>query len=324
MSRFVYVNGRYQRYGDAHIHVEDRGFQFADAVYEVIEIRDSALVDQDRHDQRLRWSLKQLGIAEPMGAAALSIVIAKVVRLNRVRNGIVYLQVSRGHARRDFVISNIDAAPSLVILARPLVPSRPSPLAEKSHAPSETQTQAVTPPNTPPSILPGIAVITRPDPRWARCDIKTVMLLPASLEKTEALHRHGAKEVWFVDEDETIIEGGSSTSWIVDASGTLRTRTLSQKLLPGVTRSTMVDVIADLGLPFAQQAFTIAEAKAASEAFNTAASSTITPVVQIDGHRIGTGTPGPVTLKLKAMFHEIAARTSRAPMFFAPVTGGKS
>ncbi|MEO1542904.1 MAG: D-amino-acid transaminase [Pseudomonadota bacterium] len=296
MSRFIYVNGRYQRYHSAQIHVEDRGFQFADAVYEVIEVRDGKLVDFDRHDQRLRWSLAQLDICEPMSRAALALVMAKIVRLNRVRHGLVYLQVTRGQAKRDFFISNEPMTPSLIILARP----GPS-TGRRAEMPA------------------GTSVVTRPDPRWARCDIKTVMLLPASLEKTRAKRAHGAQEVWFVDDDDLVIEGGSSTAWIVDASGTLRTRSLSEKLLPGVTRSTVLDIIAELGLSFEERAFSLDEAKLALEAFNTAASVTISPVTTVNGQLIGDGKPGPMTRKLREIFHQIAERSGRGPMQFPPM-----
>ncbi len=294
MTRCVYVNGRYLPYAAATVHVEDRGFQFADAVYEVIEVRGGGLVDAERHLERLRWSLAQLGIAEPTTPRALSQIIARIIRLNRVRNGLVYLQVSRGQAKRDFVIPTPAPVPTLVVLARPGDPALQMAKFER-----------------------GIAVVTQPDPRWARCDIKTVMLLPASLAKTAAQVK-GAQEVWFVDSDGLVVEGGSSTAWIVDADGVVRTRPLSKALLPGVTRATVLDVIAELGLPFEERAFSLAEAVRAREAFISAASAIVQPVVSIDGAVIGDGRPGALTRSLRASFHQVAGRPGRAPMDFGP------
>lgn len=293
MSRIVYVNGRYERYHNAHVHIEDRGFQFADAVYEVIEVNDGELIDHDRHDQRLRWSLQQLGIAPPMGKTSLAQIIKRVVRMNKVRSGLVYLQVTRGVARRDFVFDENTAKPTLVVMAR---------------STNRTAQAAM--------MRDGIKVVTRPDPRWARCDIKTVMLLPASIEKTNAKRTLGAQEVWFVDEQGLVIEGGSSTAWIVDQSGRLRTRPLSTELLPGVTRSTLLDVIKDLKVPFEERSFTVEEALSGREAFITAASNTITPVTTIDDKTIGSGRPGELTMQLRERFHHIAKTSGRAPMDF--------
>lgn len=297
MTRCVYVNGRYLPYAQASIHVEDRGFQFGDAVYEVIEVRDGRLVDSERHLARLAWSLKQLDIAPPKPASALAQIIARVVRLNRVRYGLVYLQVSRGQAKRDFVIApSATTAPTLVVLARS----------------GDMAAQLA-------KFERGISVVTEGDPRWARRDIKTVMLLPASLAKTRALAQ-GAQEVWFVDRDGLVTEGAASTAWIVDAGGILRTRPLSRELLPGVTRATVLDVIADIGLEFEERPFSVDEARAAREAFNTAASSVVQPVVAIDGAAIGDGKPGPVTRHLRESFHQLAARSGRPPMRFGPLS----
>lgn len=293
MTRIVYVNGAYRRASDAQINVEDRGFQFADAVYEVIEVHHGRLIDEARHLDRLFWSLTQLEIPSPMARGALSLVIARVVRRNRVRDGIVYLQVSRGVARRDFIIPGKGLKPSLVVMARTLSQSDKAEKADK-----------------------GIRVVTAPDPRWARCDIKTVMLLPASLAKTQAQRERNAEEVWFVDADGFITEGGSSTAWIVDQAGRLRTRGLSRRLLPGVTRATLLDVCQVTRLEVAEEAFTPEEAKLAQEAFITAASSTLMPVVMIDEAVIGHGKPGPVSQRLRAAFHEVALTNDRGPMVF--------
>lgn len=284
MARFVYVNGQYQRYNDASVHVEDRGFQFADAVYEVIEVSRGALVDSERHLARLERSLSELQIGVPMSRRALLAVIAETVRRNRVRDGLVYLQVSRGVHRRDFLFSGKQLTPTLVCLARPLSRMARDAAADK-----------------------GISVITLDDIRWGRCDIKTVMLLPATLAKEEAL-KSGAGEAWLVDGQGFVTEGASSNAWIVKSMGELQTRSLSNALLPGVTRRSLIDVAQSLGLRVKEAAFTVEDAKSAKEAFGTSASATVMPVVQIDGAPIGEGRPGAITRKLRDVFHDFAAQ----------------
>lgn len=284
MSRVVYVNGRYRRYQDAKIHVEDRGFQFADAVYEVIEVVNRRLVDATRHLDRLERSLSELAIEQVMSRSALLNIIAETVRRNRVRDGLAYLQVSRGVSPRDFVCAGKNLSPTLVCLARAV-----SPVAREARASC------------------GIGVITIPDIRWARCDIKTVMLLPAVLAKEQAI-ASGAEEAWLVDDKGFVTEGASSNAWIVNSDGLLQTRSLSNALLPGVTRRTLIDVAAALGLEVLEQPFVAAEAYAAKEAFGTSASATVMPVVRIDGRIIGSGRPGTVTQQLRQAFHQHAER----------------
>lgn len=287
MPRIVYVNGRYVPWAHAHVHAEDRGFQFADAVYEVIEVRDGALVDQPRHLERLARSLGELDMPMPMPQAALAVVIRECLRRNRVSDGTVYLQVSRGVRPRDFLFVGADMEQTVVVIARPA-----------SRAASEARADA------------GIKVKTLPDPRWARCDIKTVMLLPSSLAK-EAAKADGAREAWFVDEDGFVTEGASSNAWIVDADRQLVTRPIDTAILRGITRTTLLDVIAKLGLKVVERPFSVAEAKAAREAFVTAATNVVTPVVAIDGVLVGDGRPGPISRKLRAAFHDVAERTRR-------------
>ena len=219
MSRIVYVNGRYVPYAQAAVHVEDRGFQFADAIYEVCEVRNGRLVDEARHMARLGRSLAELQIAQPMRAAALAHVMRQVIRRNRVRNGLVYLQVTRGAGPREFYFPDADVTPTVVCLARSVSPAR-----------------------LEASAAAGISVKSMPDIRWQRCDIKTVMLLPACLAK-EAARQEGAREAWFVDKDGFVTEGASSNAWIVDASGAVITRRLGVDILPGVTRATLLDEI---------------------------------------------------------------------------------
>ena len=287
MTRLVYVDGRYVPYADAAVHVEDRGFQFADAVYEVIEVRDGVLIDPTRHLARLARSLAELRMGMPMTPAALARIFAETVRRNRVRDGTVYLQVSRGARPRDFLFPSAGVRQTVVCIAR----SSPRAAADR-----RAQT--------------GIGVVTMPDTRWARCDIKTVMLLPASLAK-EAAAAAGAREAWFVDADGFVTEGASSNAWIIDASGCLVTRPVDTAILRGVTRTTLIDVLAKAGHELVERPFTVAEAKAAREAFVTAATNVVMPVVTIDGAAIGDGRPGPVSRKLRALFHEVAERARR-------------
>jgi D-alanine transaminase len=282
MTRVIYVNGRYLPYAQARVHAEDRGFQFADAVYEVCEVKAGRLIDETRHLRRLARSLEELKIAAPLSPAAWSQVLRETIRRNRVKDGLVYLQVSRGAGRRDFYFPPAQVAPTVVCLARAI-------------APAKTEAAAAN----------GIGVKTMPDIRWARCDIKTVMLLPAALAKQAAL-AEDAREAWLVDADGYITEGASSNAWIVDKDGRLITRQIDNAILRGVTRTTLLDVVEREGLKVVERPFTVAEAKAAREAFVTSATNVVMPVVRIDGEAIGNGFPGLLTLKLRADFHASA------------------
>lgn len=279
MPRIIYVNGAYLDAREAAVQVEDRGFQFGDAVYEVIEVRAGALVDETRHMVRLERSLEELHMPMPMGRPAFARVIRETIRRNRVVSGSVYLQVSRGAAPREFLFPAPHVRQTVVVIAR-----HGDPVAQRARAAA------------------GIKVVTLPEMRWARCDIKTVMLLPASLAKEQA-RRVGAREAWFVDEAGFVTEGASSNAWIVTATGALVTRPADQAILRGVTRMTLIDTAAHLGLTFEERAFTVAEAKAAREAFITSASNVVMPVVAIDGVPVGEGVPGPVARQLAASFH---------------------
>lgn len=284
MSRLIYVNGRYLPYAQASVHAEDRGFQFGDGIYEVVEVRDGALIDATRHLERLERSLREIAMPMPISRAALLGVMRECLRRNRVTDGTVYLQVTRGARPRDFLFPGPQVRQTLVCVARPV----PRSIADARAA-------------------AGIAVKTLPDPRWARCDIKTVMLLPASLAK-EAARSEGAKEAWFVDDAGLVTEGASSNAWIVDKAGRLRTRPVDSAILRGVTRTTLIDVLTREGLEVVEQPFSVAEAQAAPEAFITAATAIVTPVVAIDGKPVGDGKPGPVATRLRAIFHEHAER----------------
>lgn len=282
MTRIVYVNGRYLPYAQARVHAEDRGFQFADAIYEVCEVKDGRLVDETRHLARLSRSLGELGMAQPMTQAALSRVMRETIRRNRVSYGTVYLQVSRGARPRDFLFPSPDVAPTVVCLAR-------------SASPARLEAAAAA----------GIAVKTMPDIRWGRCDIKTVMLLPASLAK-EAARSDGAKEAWFFDDQNRITEGASSNAWIVDKEGRLITRQVDNDILRGVTRTTLIDLLEREKIELIERPFSVTEAKAAREAFITSATNILMPVVRIDDQPVGNGAPGLLTLKLRSEFHSAA------------------
>lgn len=286
MTRWVYINGRYCRYGDALVHAEDRGFQFADAVYEVMEVRGGRLIDATRHLARLERSLSELRIAQPMARGGLLHVIGEVTRRNLVRDGLVYLQVSRGAAPRDFTLPPEDTPPTLVVLARAI-------------AKGSVEKKALT----------GIAVKSVPECRWGRSDIKTVMLLPSVLAKASA-KADGAGEAWYVDKAGFVTEGASSNAWIVTADGKLVTRQTGPEILPGVTRATLKDVAQSLQLEVVERPFTLAEAHAAKEAFITSASTILMPVVKLDGKAIGDGTPGAASRKLRSLFHEVAEAVS--------------
>ncbi len=282
MSRIAYVNGRYLPFHQAMVHVEDRGYQFADAVYEVCEVRGGRLVDERRHLERLKRSLGELRMVMPMSPRALGVVLREVVARNHIGYGLVYLQISRGVARRDFAFPVPAPAPSLVVTARSLNLARNEALAAK-----------------------GIAVVSVPDNRWGRVDIKTIGLLPNVLARQAAIDQ-GAREAWFVGKDGAVTEGASANAWIVTASGALVTRHADHAILRGITRTVVLDILAAQGLALDERAFTVKEAQAAREAFVTSATQIVMPVVSIDGHTIGDGKPGPVARALRAHFHRHA------------------
>ncbi len=285
MARIVYVNGRYAPWGEAQVHAEDRGFQFGDAVYEVCEVRGGRLIDETRHMDRLARSLGELKITDPMSRGAWARVMREVIRRNRVVDGSVYLQVSRGARPRDFLFSNADMTPTVVCIARHVNVTRRDASAK------------------------GIAVKSMPDIRWGRCDIKTVMLLPSSLAK-EAANAIGAKEALMIDSDGFVTEGASSNAWIIDDKGRLITRPASNDILRGITRTTLIDLLKKEGLELVERKFTLAEAKAAREVFITSATSIVTPVTRIDDTPIGNGAPGLTASRLRELFHTVAERAA--------------
>ena len=282
MSRIAYVNGRYLPLRQAMVHVEDRGYQFGDAVYEVCEVRQGRLIDERRHLARLKRSLDELQIKLPMSPVALGIVLREVIARNRIGYGIVYLQVSRGVARRDHAFPTPEVPPSVVVTARPLNARRNEALAAA-----------------------GIAVASVPDNRWGRVDIKTTGLLPNVLARQAAVAQ-GARDAWFVDKDGMVTEAASANAWIVTQAGRVVTRPADHGILKGITRTVLFEVIKAQGLSVEERAFALSEAYAAREAFVTAASQIVLPVVRIDGRAIGEGKPGPVATALRRAFHEYA------------------
>ncbi len=282
MSRIAYVNGRYLPLQAASVHIEDRGYQFSDGVYEVCEVRAGRLIDERRHLARLRRSLDELRIAMPMSLSALGVVLRETVARNRVRDGIVYLQITRGVARRDHAFPPTGTAPSVVVTARTLDLDNNERLAGE-----------------------GIAVITVPDNRWQRVDIKSVSLLPNVLAK-QAAREQGAKEAWFVDHDGYVTEGSSTNAWIVTRDGDVVTRPADNGILRGITRSVLIDVIAAQGLRLVERPFTVAEAHGAREAFVTSASQIVMPVTRIDGRPVANGAPGLIATALRRDFHRYA------------------
>jgi D-alanine transaminase len=282
MSRIAYVNGRYVPHRDAVVHVEDRGYQFADGVYEVCEIKAGRLIDERRHMQRLERSLAELAIAWPVTPAALAVVLREVVARNRVENGLVYLQITRGVAPRNHAFPNPAVRPSMVVTAKNLDVAGNAAKAGK-----------------------GVAVITVAENRWDRVDIKTVGLLPNVLAK-QAARDAGAYEAWFVDDDGLVTEGSSTNAWIVTRDGVLVTRPAEHGILRGVTRTVIFDIVGREGIAIEERSFGLDEALAAREAFVTGASTIVMPVVSIDGHKIGNGKPGPLAARLREVYHHHA------------------
>lgn len=285
MPRISYVNGRYVAHRDASVHIEDRGYQFGDGVYEVCEISRGFIVDMTRHLDRLNRSLTELSIAWPMTRNALMVVIREVIRRNRVVNGLVYVQVTRGVASRDFVFPPSDLQPSLVVIARKVDVAAVSNRVEN-----------------------GLKVITVPENRWDRVDIKSTGLLPNVLAKQKAKEA-GCQEAWFVDTEGKVKEGGSSNAWIVTKDGVLVTRPADHGILRGITRTTLFDVATKLGYKIEERGFSVAEAKAAREVFLSSATTIAMPIVEIDGQPVANGHPGTITLSLRQAFFDIAEKS---------------
>lgn len=275
MSNIAYVNGAYCPLRSAYVHIEDRGYQFGDGIYEVVLVKGGKLFDLDGHMERLARSLAEISIAPPVCERVLRLIITRLVRLNRLRDGLVYIQITRGVAPRNHKFP-VDVRPSLVLTTKPL------------HVQLETQ---------------GQAAITVPDQRWTRRDIKTIQLLPNCLAK-QAAAEQGAYEAIMVMPDGTISEGSSSNLWMVTSDGRLVTRPASEDILNGITRLALIQIAAERQMKIEERAFSVADARAAKELFVSSATSIAMPITMLDGHQIGDGKPGGVALALRAAYLE--------------------
>ena len=280
MARYAYVNGRYVDHREASVHIEDRGYQLADGVYEVVGVRNGKLIDEKPHLDRLDRSLKELRIAQPVSRGTLDFIIRELMRRNRLRDGLVYMQVTRGVARRDHAFPTMPVKPSLVLTTK-----------NTRHLEADAG--------------PGIAVKSQPDIRWERCDIKTVALLPNVLAK-QAARENGAYEAWLVDAAGCVTEGASTNAWIVTKEGELVTRQTDSGILAGITRGTLKSIADTLQLKLVERPFSLSEAKQAREAFITSATSFVTPVIRIDDEPVGDGKPGPTARRLRQEYVRFA------------------
>ena len=276
MPREAYVNGRYLPHGAAQVHIEDRGYQFADGVYEVVAVIDGVLVDEEPHLDRLERSLDELRMAMPTSRQALKMISRELLRRNAVTHGFVYLQVTRGVAPRDHKFPQA-VRPALVLTTRQTKPTPPEKVSE------------------------GVSVITTHDIRWKRRDIKSISLLPNIMAKQDAIEA-GSYEAWMVDDDGFVTEGSSTNAWIVTKDGHLVTRNASNSILNGITRLTVLEIARQHGVTFQERPFTVDEAAEAREAFLTSSSNFVMPVVRIDDKSVANGHPGILTMKLREGF----------------------
>ncbi|AYG66202.1 MULTISPECIES: D-amino-acid transaminase [unclassified Rhizobium] len=286
MPRIAYVNGCYVKHSDAMVHIEDRGYQFADGVYEVCEVRHGVIVDLTRHLDRLNRSLSELRIAWPMTRSALIVVIRETLRRNHVRNGLFYLQVTRGVARRDHVFPPAGTPSSIVVTAKS---TDQSVIARKN--------------------ADGIKAITLRDNRWDRVDIKSVGLLPNAMARQQAKEA-GAQEAIYIDHNGMVKEGAATNVWIVDHDGNLVTRPAEHGILRGITRTTLMDIAAKLDVTIIERFFSVEEMMKAREVFITAATSICFPVISIDGETIANGHPGSMSQKIREAFFDVAEKTA--------------
>ena len=282
MPRIAYVNGRYMPFRQAAVHVEDRGLQFADSVYEVCEIRQKRFVDERRHLDRLERSLGELRIKPPMGREPLRIVMRQVVAAERVETGLLYIQITRGVAPRDHAFPAPEVRPGVIVVAKSVDPT----------AQERKRTR-------------GVSVITVPESRWDRVDIKTTSLTANVMAKQAAIEK-GAAEAWFVDRDGFVTEGSSSNAWIVNQDDVIVTRAPDHSILRGITREVTKETALSNDFQIEERGFTLSEATSAREAFLTSASSDITPILSIDGRMVGNGKVGPVANCLRQCFYDMA------------------
>jgi D-alanine transaminase len=285
MAQIAYVNGRYAPLMDQSVSIEDRGFQFADGVYEVVAVFNGQMLDLTGHLTRLARSCRELGIAMPMSPAAMVSVMKEMLRRNRIREGILYQQITRGVARRDHIFPVPGTPPSFVMTAKPFDFAGKAKLVKS-----------------------GVQVHVQPDMRWGRCDIKTISLLPNVLAK-QAAKAAGAYEAILVDNN-IVTEGGSTNMWMVDAKGAIITHPSGTDILPGIMRDTLIRIAAEAQLKIVERKFTLDEFKNSHEAFLTSTTAPCLPITSIDGAKINNGTPGPVTQRLAhLMWAEITRQT---------------
>jgi D-alanine transaminase len=278
MSRIAYVNGRYLPQPEAAVNIEDRGYQFGDGIYEVVHLYDGRYIDEDLHLDRLERSLREIRMSMPMSRAALRLVLREVARRNRVTEGLLYMQVTRGVARRDHAFPAADTPPALVVTIKRIAPY-----------PADVDRW-------------GAAAVTAPDLRWARCDIKTINLLPNCLAR-QAAREQGAIEAVLYDPGTNMVTEGAATSfWIVDEHGVIRVRHLDDAILPGCTRAALIAQMQQAGIAVELREFSLEEMRRAREAFITSATSFVKPILKIDGAPVGDGAVGPVVRQLFDLF----------------------
>lgn len=274
MTHIAYVNGRYVLHQNAAVHIEDRGYQFSDGIYEYLAFYNQKILDEERHHHRLERSLKELSIQQPVTMRALSIIMHEMIARNGRTHGGLYVQITRGVARRDHAAKPEQSSLVMTVCA--------------AKFPKETE------------IKNGVRVITHADERWARCDIKTVSLLANILAK-QAASKHSAREAWLL-KDGVITEGAVSNSYIVSAKGEIITHPANHRILGGITRDIVLKLAREEGIPVIERPYTMEDVRMAAEAFLTSTSVNVLPVVQVDAMTISHGKPGLVTNTLKSLY----------------------
>ncbi len=282
MARCAYVDGIYGDIDRPAIYIEDRGYQFAEGVYEVLAVRRGQAVDISAHLDRLDYSLAELSMGWPVSRAVLMHIVREIIRRNRIVTGLIYIQISRGVGRRDHVYP-AGLKPILVVTGR--------------HMPAQARQKM---------LEKGTKIVTKPDLRWSRPDIKSTSLLPNTLTRNEA-RQGGYDDAWMVDNDGYVTEATAANAWIVDAKGILRTRPADRSILNGITRTVLLAVVEELGLTFEERAFTVAEAETAQECFSTASTLVIMPVTAVNGHAIADGKAGKVALALASRYDSVSS-----------------
>ena len=278
MSKIAYVNGRYLPQPEAAVNIEDRGYQFGDGIYEVVHLFDGRYVDEELHLARLERSLREIALPMPMSRAALSMVLREVARRNRVSEGLLYMQVTRGVARRDHAFPAKPVPPALVVTVKRI-----------GAYPIDIDKWAS-------------ACIMLPDLRWARRDIKSVNLLPNVLARQTAREQGAIEAILYDETTGMVTEGAATTFWIVDEHGAIRTRHLDQVILPGCTRGALMAELELAGIAYDEREFSVEDVRRAREAFITSATSFVKPIVKIDGAPVGDGKVGPVVRRLFEIF----------------------